>query len=74
MLESLKCEVIVFEWLCACPSKCRGDLFYVLPLSIEVVFVGERSCVLPIVIAPNPQWWFPVWEVLCGRVSGNPSV
>ena len=62
MLESLKCEVIVFEWLCA------------LPLSVEVVFVGERSCVLPIVFAPNSQWRFPVWEVLCGRVSGNPSV
>ena len=62
MLESLKCEVIVFEWLCA------------LPLSVDVVFVGERSCVLPIIFAPNPQWRFPVWEVLCGRVSENPSV
>ena len=73
MLESLKCEVI-FVWLSAYPSKCRGDLFCALPLSVEVVFVGERSCVLPIVIAPNPQWRFPVWEVLCGRVSENPSV
>ena len=74
MLESLKCEVIMFEWLCACPSKCRGDLFCALPLSVEVVFVGERSCVLPIIFAPNPQWRFPVWEVLYGRVSENPSV
>ena len=74
MLESLKCEVIVFEWLYAYPSKCRGDMFCALPLSVEVVFVGERSCVLPIVFAPNPQWRFPVWEVLCGRVSENPSV
>ena len=74
MLESLKCEVIVFEWLCAYPSKCRGDLFCTLPLSVEVVFIGERSCVLQIVTAPNPQWRFSVWEVLCGRVSGNPSV
>jgi len=74
VLESLKCEVIVFVWLSAYPSKCRGDLFCALPLSIEVVFVGERSCLLPIVIAPNPQWRFPVREVLCERVSGNPSV
>ena len=29
---SLKCEVLVFEWLCAYPSKCRGDLSCVLPL------------------------------------------
>ena len=89
MLESLKCEVIVVGvglepnlsseklivvWLSAYPSKCRGDLFCALSLSVEVVFVGERRCVLPIIIAPNPQWRFPVWEVLCGRVSGNPSV
>ena len=39
MLESLKCEVIVFEWLCAYPSKCRGDLFCALPLRVEVVLV-----------------------------------
>ena len=39
-----------------------------LPLSVEVVVVGERSCVLPIVFAPNPQWRFPVWEVLCGQL------
>ena len=31
--------------------KCRGDLICALPLSVEVVFVGERSCVLPIVFA-----------------------
>ena len=44
MLESLKCEVIVFEWRCAYPSKCRGDLFCALPLSVEVVLV-ERGVV-----------------------------
>ena len=33
-----------------------------LPLSVEVVFIGERSCVLLIVFALNPQWRFPVWE------------
>ena len=36
-------------WLSAYPSKCRGNLSYALPLSVEVVFVGERSCVLPVV-------------------------
>ena len=41
----------MFEWLSAYPSKCRGDLFCALPLSVEVVFVGERSCVLPIIFA-----------------------
>ena len=76
MLESLKCEVIVVVWLSAYPSFVRLILcrLSVLPLSVEVVFVGERSCVLLIVFAPNPQWRFPVWKVLCGRVSENPSV
>ena len=58
---SLKCEVIVIVWLCAL-SLVRGCI------------VGERSCVLPSCICPNPQWRFPVWEVLCGRYSGNPFV
>ena len=39
----------MFVWLSAYPSKCRGDLFCALPLSVEVVFIGERSCVLPVV-------------------------
>jgi len=67
-LESLKCEVIVvgvgFEpnpsserliivWLSAYPSKCRGDLCCALPL-VRGCIVGERSCVLPVCICPNP--------------------
>ena len=32
----------MFVWLSAYPSKCRGDLFCVLPLSVEVVLV-ERG-------------------------------
>ena len=32
----------------------------------------EELCTLGYYIAQNPQWRFPVWEVLCGRVSGNP--
>ena len=44
-------ERLIIIWLSAYPSKCRGDLFRALPLSVEVVFVGERSCVLPIVFA-----------------------
>ena len=64
VLESLKCEVIVvgvgfvpypssvrliFIWLSAHPSKCRGDLFYVLPLSVKVVF-GERGVVYSLIV------------------------
>ena len=76
VLESLKCEVIVVVWLCTYPSFVKLILCWLsaLPLSVEVVFTIERSCVLPVVFAPNPQWRFPVWEVLCGRVSENPSV
>ena len=48
-----------FVWLSAYPSKCRGDLFCALPL-VRGCIGWERSCVLPIVFAPNPQWRFPV--------------
>ena len=34
----------MFEWLCAYPSKCRGDLFCALPPSVEVVLI-ERGVV-----------------------------
>ena len=44
-------ERLIIVWLSAYPSKCRGDLFCALPLIVEVVFVEERSCVLPIVFA-----------------------
>ena len=88
VLESFKCEVIVvgvgFEpnlsserlivvWLSAHPFKYRGVLCCALPLVRDCI-VGERSCVLSNCIYPNPQWRFPVWEVLCGRYSGNSSV
>ena len=53
---------LIVVWLCA------------LPLSVEVVFAGERSCVLPIIFAQILSGGFPVWEVLCGQVSENPSV
>ena len=42
---------LIFVWLSAYPSKCRGDLFCALSLSVEVVFVWERSCVLLVVLA-----------------------
>ena len=54
MLESLKCEVIVVCVALCLSLKCRGDLSCALPLSVEVAFVGERSCVLPVIFAPNP--------------------
>ena len=34
----------MFVWLSAYPSKCRGDLFCALPLSVEVILV-ERGVV-----------------------------
>ena len=40
----------------------------------EVVFGWERSCVLPVVFALNPQWRFPMWESCVDKVSGNPSL
>jgi len=56
-----------------------------IPLSVEVIVIVPcllcRGCVCwreelcaPNCIYPNPQWRFPVWEVLCGRYSENPSV
>ena len=48
------------------------------PLSVEAFFVcafplmrgciWERSCVLPNCICSNPQWRFPVWEVLVDEI------
>ena len=65
---------LLFVWLSAYPSKCRGDLFCALPL-VKRLYLLERGVVSPgYCIAQNPQWRFPVWEVLCGQVSGNTSV
>ena len=58
---ALLCEV-VFVWLCA------------LPLSVEVALVERGVVYSRIVFAPNHQWRFPAWEVLCGLDSENPSV
>ena len=86
MLESLKCEVIGVYWLSAYPSCVRWFCVgCALPLIVEVVFergvvysrllyMREELCTPGYCIAPNPQWRFPVWEVLCIRVSRNPSV
>ena len=62
LCPSLICEVDIVVALCLA-SKCRGC-------------VGkERSCVLPVIVLPQILiGGFPVWEVLCGQVSGNPSV
>ena len=54
---------------------CEVDIVLACALPLVRGCIGwERSCVLPNCICPNLQWRFPVWEVLCGRVSGNPSV
>ena len=39
---------------------------------VEVVVLREELYT-PSLYLPNPQWRFPVWEVLCGR-SENLSV
>ena len=62
VLESLKCEVI-FVWLSAYPSKCRGDLFCALPLCVEVVLVERGVVYSRIVFAPNPQWRFLIVKI-----------
>ena len=75
VLESLKYEVIVVVWLCAYPSFVRLILCWLsaLPLVRGCICWREELCTLGC-IYPNSQWRFPVWEVLCGRVSENPSV
>ena len=62
------------ERLISCLAKC-------LPLLCEVDFVPclcerlywlrEELCTPGYCIAQNPKWRFTVWEVLCGRYSGN---
>ena len=68
-LESLKCEVIIVGvGLVPYPSFVRLIVVWLcaLPLSVEVIFVGERSCVLPNCICPKssvevPCVGSPVW-------------
>ena len=55
---SLSCEVDILVALCLA-SKCRGGIWN-----------WERSCVLPVVVTPNPRWRFPVWESCVDKVSG----
>ena len=84
-VEVIDCWSVGFE---PYPSSERLILFWlsVIPLSVEVIVVvpyhlsrgcccyfREEVCTLSLYY-PNPQWRFPVWEVLCGRYSENPSV
>ena len=57
----LLCEVVFVVALCL-TSKCRGCV------------CKERSCVLPVVVAPNSRWRFPVWESCVDKWIENPSV
>ena len=68
-------EVIVDLWLCAYPSIVRLILCGLVPclLCWGCICLREELCT-PSCIYPNPQWRFPVWEVLCGRYCRNPSV
>ena len=69
----LSVEVIVV-WLCAYTSIERlifCDLVLCL-LCRGCYCLREELCTLKLYY-PNPQW-IPVWEVLCGCISGNPFV
>ena len=57
----LKAIVFFFCGLVSC-FLCRG-----------CICLREELCT-PSCICQNSQWRFPVWKVLCGRISGNPSV
>ena len=44
---------LILIWLCA------------LPLSVEVVFVGERSCVFPVIVLPQILSGGSLWGKSC---------
>ena len=67
------CVRLIVVWLSAYPSKCRGDLCSALHL-VKRLYCWREELWTPGLYYPNPQWRFPVWEVMCGRYSGNPSV
>ena len=58
---SLICEVDIVLALCLASSE-------------RLHWLREELCTPGYCIAPNPQLRFPVWEVLCGRDSENPSM
>ena len=72
MLESLKCEVDCDYLAKGLPLLC--EVVFVLPLVRGCICWRVELCTPGYCIAPNPQWRFPMWEVLCERVSENPSV
>ena len=63
LCRSLICEVDIVMALCL-TSKCRGCVVFKRGVVYSPV----------IVLAQILIGGFPVWEVLCGQVSGNPSV
>ena len=56
-------------WLCAYPFIERLILCDLVPclLCRGCWCLREELCT-PNLYLPNPQQWFPVWEVLCGRI------
>ena len=45
-----------------------GVLTLCLASCVEVVVCWREELCTPRLYLPNPQWRFPVWEVLCGRI------
>ena len=57
------------------PSCVEVDLeWWLAPSSERLYWLREELCTPGYCISQNPQWRFPVWEVMCGRDSGNLSV
>ena len=71
VIEYPSSERLSVVWLSAYPLNCEVDLVWLcaLPLSVEVVFIERGVVYSQIVFAQNPQWRFPVWEVLYGRCN-----
>ena len=60
-----KCRGDCCCWLCAYPSIERLILCGLVPyLLCRGCCLREELCT-PSLYYPNPQWRFPVWEVLC---------
>ena len=64
---SLLCRVIVVDWLGALSLLCEVIVVVTCLLYRGCVCWREELCT-PNLYLPNPQWRFPVWEVLCGRI------
>ena len=73
MLESLKCEVIGLLAKCL-PLLCEVIFVLVVHCLCERLYLVERGVVYSQLYCPKSSVEVPCVGVLCGQVSGNPSV